>query len=611
MEECRPPKTETSPPEASDEASSGATAEERLQALEHQTTQWKAAVAAQLNDAARKNRKLRDELKQMREEKEQLLTDLRVQLNAEFKERTIMQREELQTLQTKLENVHEEKKLMSVQHEEELKSLNDRLRGVLQIEMEADYRKKSEQAEKDLAGVQHTLAAKEKELEQADHEAGLLKMRITRLSEQYGELAGLLQAGATSSSGQNVGQASPPLVESGSPTREGSSASRGGLLQQNAAALTVAHAQQVEAIRAELQSKEQQSKFLLDRVNAEHEVERSQLMRELQLREDELLVSHTLLKQVQMDSNTYVQRISRIQTQQETLEQGYTTKIAALDRELADGAATVQSLEQEKESLLDRLKASQQQVAALEEEAVIREEALHSLVLSENSKKVALDMQQSLLAAREEAEEWKLQYFAMLDTRGRGDGKDEKPKEWQVPVSCQAGQGSEGTASEILVPSSSRKESWAAELKAREAAVAAQESQLQKKAQLLDAAEAKLQDMRRSMAMQASHLLKQQLQDGPNGRKSGHSDVNSTSVLVDQDRKENYYDLPALAHSVVSFLPAHTRPGVIRYLDSSRRGTTDCLRACGGRFLLLQRSPRLFIGTLLTVIIFIYCLILW
>jgi len=355
-------------------------------------------------------------------------------------------------------------------------------------------------------------------------------------------------------------------------------------------------------------------------VTAEHEAKQNQLRRELQLREEKLVVAHALLKQAQVESSASMQRVSRIQAQQQTLEQGYEIRIAALNKELADGVAMAKSVQQEKDSLVDQLKAVQVQVATLEEEAVMREDAFHLLMLSEDSKKMTLEMQRSLQTAREEAEDWKLRYYMTLNAAGGTENETSAWKKQMTPPAHAINNGDGGSVITATPPSSMMvtHDSWADKLNAREAALAAQAKQLEAKAQLLNVAEAKLQDMRRSIAMQASTFLKKQPQDGGvmerEAVESGHSGSHHQStafVYVNSDGKESGYDLPVLVHTVVSWLPPVTRPAVLRCVDASRRSIAGSFRDSSGQVALvqqLQRSPRLWIAACIFVVMFIYIL---
>ncbi|KAG5483865.1 hypothetical protein CUR178_06862 [Leishmania enriettii] len=570
------------------------TPEEQLHALEAKMTKWKEAVANQLNDAARKNKNLREELRLLRKEKENALSELRVQLTEEFQERTEMQRDELATLKRQTAALREEKKTMAATHEAELQATRTKLREVIQLELETEYKRREEQWEKEKTKLQARSAGKEKERAQAEHECDMLKLRLSRLGTQYDELAMLLQPEGGVTSPTRVVEADNNATgrtrsENASPTGAGASDTNGSSAARQQTAVAAAHARQIESIKAELQTKEQRTQFLLDRAKHEYEVEKSQLLRELQLREEELKVAHTLLKQVQVENSQYMECVSHAQTEQQALEQRYAAKVSALSQELAERINAADEVQLMNKLLQEQLRTSQQQVAMLEEESTMREEAFHSLMFSEDNKRIIMELQRAVQAARDEAEEWKMQYYASV-TAPRGSAAVAAAATSQAGPSQQKPTDAGGThvsasASAPATASVSTPQAWHDQLAAREADLSAQAAQLARKAALLEAAEAKLNRMRSSMASQAKLLLKQSRSGGrgggssgpvsPHGRREdggnvvfaggGHSDN-----AEDDDSDHRFVDTSPFISTAASLLPSALH-GSLRLLEAQRR----------------------------------------
>ncbi|KAK7200683.1 hypothetical protein NESM_000125400 [Novymonas esmeraldas] len=576
----------------SDDAATAST-EAQLHAMEAKMVKWKEVVTTQLNDAARKNKKLREELRLLREEKEAALSELRVQLSVEHQERTAMQSDEVAALTQQNAALREEKRIMAATHETELQTTRLKLRDVIQLELETTFKRREEQWTKEKAQLQARAEAQETERAQAEHECDVLKMRLSRLGAQYDELATLLQPEGGAPTSARALETGDDGGSSGGGVNGGGGGSSGAARQQSA--VTAAHARQIESIKAELQSKEQHTQFLLDRARQEHEAEKTQLVRELQLREEELKVAHTLLKQVQMESSRAVERVSRAQTERQALEQRYAEKVAALSQELAGRIHAVDEAVTMNKRLQEQLRTTQQQVTMLEDESTMREEAFHSLMLSEDNKRLVMELQRAVQTARDEAQEWRMQYYSSL-TGTHASAKDaapaaSPPSPRQSLEPDQDGAGGESSpAGEVRTP-----QAWQDQLTARAAQLEAHAAQLARKAALLDTAEAKLQEMRRSMASQASLLLQQQQQQqqqqrggavrgGGNGggRRGGrpHDDNAAAGVFVDggddtggvdsEDNERDLADTSPFISIAASVLPS-TLHGSLRALEAQRR----------------------------------------
>ncbi|KPI83455.1 hypothetical protein ABL78_7511 [Leptomonas seymouri] len=574
------PRPSPSTPSAEDPAASPPvlTPEERLQALESKTAKWKAAVAAQLNDAAHKNKKLREELRTVREQTESALSALRLQLTEEFNERTALQREELAERTQQAALLREEKKVMAAAHEEELRKARVQLREVLQLEVETEYKRKEEQWEKEKTALQTRSEAKETELAQAEHECEMLKMRLSRLGTQYEELASLLQL----TEGENR---SPQLQASGNANEAAARDERDPARQQ--CAVNAALTQQIESIKAELQSKHQQTQFLLGRAKREHEAEKAQLLRELQLREEELKVAHTLLKQVQTESSGYLQSVSHAQTEKQALEQRYAAKVATLSEQLTERMRAVDEAQAMNKRLQEQLHTAQKQVATLEEESTMREEAFHSLMLSEDNKRLVMELQKAVQTARDDAEEWKMQYYTTMcslsgakseteervgdaSTLPEGGGGDGVPSSSATAASKMSEGRNANSSHTVLAAAVGNPQAWYEQLAAKESSLEAQAAELEHKAHLLEAAEAKLNDMRRYMANQANLLLRQQ--------SSGRRESDNGSSIVfregegagDEDPDRDMLDASPIIRTAASLLPFSLhRP--LRTLEGHRR----------------------------------------
>lgn len=607
-----------SPSSTAAAAADGDSAEARLHALEAKMAKWKEAVATQLNDATRKNKKVRDELRGVREERDAALSALRVQLTEEFQERTAMQREELAELTKLTAQLREEKKAMAAAHEAELTRTRLQLRDVLQLEVAADYKRKEEQWGKEKANLVARTEAKETERVQADHECEVLRVRLARLGAQYEELASLLQPKGVGQNGDGVNGGSSS--GGASPTTQGTSADGNAALSSGATsaaggggdaarqqnAMNATFARQIDSIKAELQSKEQQTQFMLDRARQEHEAEKAQLLRELQLREEELKVAHTLLKQVQAESSGYLQRVSHAQTERQALEQRYAGKVAALSADLAEKMRSVDEAQRATQRLQEQLRTAQQQVATLEEESTMREEALHALMLSEDNKRLVMDLQTALQAARDEAADWKMQYYTAVSAppattnttakasagyregetaarRGIQDGNEHEKENLNNNnngnddsrgSSFLASAGPSATVDTGSPHTFSRSpKAWEEQLAAREAKLSVQAVQLEHKSHLLEAAEAKLNDMRRSLAAQASQLLQQQTQ------RKGRRDVNRGGDVddvvfrdndVDEDGERDMMEASPVILTAASLLPTSLH-NTLRTLEGHRR----------------------------------------
>jgi hypothetical protein len=621
--------------EASTSPSLTQTPEERLHALEHKMAAWKEAVAAQLNDAARKNKKLREELRVLREEKEIALSALRVQLTEEFHERTSMQREELAELTKQAALLREEKKVMAAAHEVELQKTRVQLRDVIQLEVETHYKRKEEQWEKEKALLQTRVETKETERAQMEHECEVMKVRLSRLAAQYEELASLLQSDDGTSGSSALSPTSQGVRSTSSPD-----AAPAGTSLQDAArqqtAVSAAFTQQLEAMKAELQSKEQHTQFILDRAKQEYEAEKAQLLRELQLREEELKVAHTLLKQVQAESSGYLQRVSHAQTERQALEQRYAAKIATLSEELTERMRAVDEAQAVSKRLQDQLRTAQQQVATLEEESTMREEAIHSLMLSEDNKRLVMDLQRAVQVARDEAEGWKMQYYAAISSHPNGAAKhadgasknasgtdDAAPSPSLFSSTSGVGTGSaqDGSEASLAAMGTRTPQAWQKQLAAREASLEAQAAQLTRKAHLLEAAEAKLNDMRRSMASQASLLLQQQKSSQRNRSSAADSVVFRDGEDGAEDVDRDMLDASPLISTAASLLPSALH-GSLRTLEIHRRrlhlpGSCRCFSCCfsgggtSGAPLRLRRNPVLFtlMALVLLVLIISLCVV--
>lgn len=527
--------TSNSTASASPSASQELSAEDKLKALQDKTNAWKAAVTNQLNDAAKKNKILREELRVAREEKETALSELRLQLSREFKERTAMQIDELQVLNKQAEQLREEKKKLAEAHEAELKAFEVRLREACTFESEKAHSEEVEKWVRERDRLENALHAKEKEVDQAQHEASLLTARLERLGKQYEELSALIHVDAAGGAAATA-TGSPSLsVVSG--VAQGSEEGDGPAGAASSVALAVndaAHKQQLEAVRAELASKEQHVQRMLESAQREQEQERQQFLREVHRRDEQLAVLQALLKQAQSELSTSQQRISRAQTEKQSLEQHYAKKVSSLSNELALQLDQLGEAQRTTEDLTRQLREAKEQIRSLEGDAATREEAFQSLMLSEDDKQLVKQLQQSLLASRDEAEDWRLRYYQLQENRhGQAASRSEHAIDSQAAASVDPSKDSaaEGTTS-ILIDARHGSADPDTRLRAiaeREAALTAQAAQLETKAQLLRSAEVKLEEMKKSLASQASVLLRNTSAGagggpgGPNGGGGGFS----------------------------------------------------------------------------------------
>ncbi|ORC88579.1 uncharacterized protein TM35_000162170 [Trypanosoma theileri] len=454
-------------------------AEEELQKLQEKTNAWKKSVAIQLNEATKKNKQLREELKESNANHEAEMASLRVQLDREFRERTVLKDEEITRLQLQLGKLREEKRLMAEQHEKEIEDTATRVRETCQLESASRNEADLAQREAESRQLRDVIESKEKDLLHAEHEVAVLTARLERLGEQYKELSTLMTNNTDMDAGENNNH------------------SDGDSTLQNALKMSdVAHQQQLEAARSELRSLEEKNASKLRDAQRSFETERQRLMDDLYQREEQLATLHTLLRQAQNEAATAQQRIAGARAEKERSEQRLTEKVAALSKELANRMEESQKLTVEVERLNREVNRQETLVRSLEEEASMREEAFTSLMLSEDSRALVQGLQTALQESREEAELWRCRYEENMQREGRGTavvirGDDENEMN--------------GNTSH--------------ELEQHREALAAEALRLKSKEKMLKATEQRLEELKRSMASQASLILQQHGGDESGRRK--------------------------------------------------------------------------------------------
>ncbi|KEG13678.1 hypothetical protein DQ04_00851040 [Trypanosoma grayi] len=444
-------------------------AEEELKRLREKTSAWKQSVAVQLNEAAKKNKQLRDELKAASVSHEAELAAMRVQLDKEFRERTILKDEEIQELQRLITNLREEKRRMAEQHEKDVEQTATRIRENCQMERDTQWEAELAQRDAEVRELRDTVERKEKTIQQSDHEVAVMNARLERLGEQYKELSALM----TNDAGQIVSDATGP---SSSPA-----------YQQVLKVSDAAHQQQLETARSELRNLEEKHAGKLREAQRTFEVERQRWMDDLYRRDEQLATLQTLLRQAQHEAATAQQRIAGVLAEKERSEQRLAEKVAVLSKELASQMEQSQQLTLEVGRLQREVSRHEAVVHSLEEEAHMREEAFTSLMLSEDSRALVQGLQAALQESRVETEEWRQKYEEVLQDAGR------------TVVAMQHKDGRAGDNSGDASPDMVR----------REEALAAEASRLESKAKLLKATEQRLEELKRSMVSQASVILQQ------------------------------------------------------------------------------------------------------
>ncbi|RNF10620.1 hypothetical protein TraAM80_01436 [Trypanosoma rangeli] len=462
--------------------SNGLSAEEELRQLRDKTNAWKQSVAIQLSEAAKKNKQLRDELKDAEGNHEQDMLALRVQLDKEFRERTNMKDEEINDMQRQMTQLREEKRRMAEEHKKNLEETVIRIRENSRMEHASKAKTDAEQHEAELRKLRDVIEQKEQAIVQAEHEAAVMRTRLDRLGEQYRELSGLMTHDARQLDKQEA---------------EAEDAAKGGASSQHLVKLSeAAHKQQLEIARSELRGLEERFAVRLRETQRTHEVERQRWVEDMYQREEQLLTLQTLLRQAQHEAETANQRIAAAGVEKERSEQCLAQKVAALSKELATRMEQSQLLNVEVGRLQREVSSQEALIHGLEEEARIREEAFTSLTLSEDNRNLVQGLQKALQESREEAELWRCRYEeALQDATGAttvvpfGEGKNDTTK---------------------LVSS---------ELTQREEALAKEEVRLELKARLLKSTEARLEELKRSLASQASVILQQHDSDDDGRRR--------------------------------------------------------------------------------------------
>ncbi|EKF39237.1 hypothetical protein MOQ_000540 [Trypanosoma cruzi marinkellei] len=449
--------------------SNGLSAQEELRQLQEKTNAWKQSVAIQLGEAAKKNKQLRDELKEAENNHEKEMSALRVQLDKEFRERTNLKDEEINKLQREMTHLREEKRRMAEEHKRELEETVIRVRENSQRENASKTRTDLEQREVELRQLRDTIEQRERALAQAEHEATVAKTSLDRLGEQYRELLSVM----THDEGQSVRDED---------ASDGRSAS-----QHMANWSDAAHRQLLETARSELRSLEERCAEKLREAQGMHETELQRLMEDVYQREEQLMTLQALLRQAQHEAETANQRIAAAGVEKERSEQRLAEKVAALSKELANRMEQSQQLNVEVERLQRELSLQEALVHSLEEEARIREEAFTSLTLSEDNRQLVQGLQEALQKSREEAELWHSRYEeVMQETTNKsvfvpfGGGRDSSPDRFVL-----------------------------SEIAQREEALATEAARLESKARLLKSTEARLEELKRSIASQANFILQQ------------------------------------------------------------------------------------------------------
>lgn len=455
--------------EATDKANGSRrpSAEEQLRDLQEKTNLWKQSVAQQLSEATKKNKQLRDELKQVNANHGSEMGALRVQLEKEFRERTSLKDEELQNVQTQLMELRKEKRSMVEQHERDLKQAIARVRETCAVEHTMRTDAETQQHEAELHKLRDAMELKEKELALSEHEVCVMKTRLERLAEQYRELSALMT--------QNTTQ-----LESG-----GDAANKEKVLENALKASDAAHQQQLETVRSEMSNLEERHAAKLREMQRAHELEQQRYMNEVYQREEQLATLQTLLHQAQHEAEAAQRRISNVRLEREQMEQQLTERVAGLSRELASRMEYAQQLAAEVNSLQRELGRQEGLVRSLEEEANMREEAFQTLLLSEENRALVMGLQEALQKSRDDAEAWARKYEeAVQQTKST----------CAVPIGypCDGNDGDERKFRELAQ---------------REKALEEENLRLQTKAKLLRAMELRLEELKRSMASQASTIL--------------------------------------------------------------------------------------------------------
>nr|CCC95308.1 unnamed protein product [Trypanosoma congolense IL3000] len=442
-------------------------AEVELRELREKTNLWKQSVAQQLSDAARKNKQLRDELKQANAAHESEMGALRVQLEKEFRERTLIKDEELESMQAQLGELRKKKCSMVEQHKVELEQLAARVRETCMMEHVMRSEAEAQQHEAQSQKLHDTIELKEKELAQSNHEVEVMKGRLERLAEQYRELSALMTS------------------RTETPGDDGNIMDKEEVLENALKASVAAHQQQLETVRSEMHNLEGRHNAKLHEVERAHECERQRYMNEVYRREEQLATLQTLLRQAQHEAEAAHDRIHNVKLEKERVEQKLMERVEGLNRELASRAEQTQQLTAEVNTLQRELSRQEGLARSLEEEANMREEAFQSLLLSEENRTLVLGLQEALQKTRDEVENWRSKYE---------DAMREVNSFTVLPMDC----SSRG---------SSDHEHMMQSLTQREKAVEEAESRLQVKAKLLRAEELRLEHLKRSMAVQASTIL--------------------------------------------------------------------------------------------------------
>ncbi|EPY28493.1 hypothetical protein STCU_05087 [Strigomonas culicis] len=467
-------------------------AEEKLRKLEEQTKQWKEIVVAQLNEAANKNKLLREELRVLRAEKDAAVTEVRLQLSQEFKERTGMLREEVAQLQAAAAQLREENHLLAAQHEEALAATERRMAEMRQVDAAQERARAAAETQKVEADLRAQLQRQAEAQQAMEHEAEVLRDRLGRVTAQYQELSELLRHHDSKAADDRGG---------GGATADGT-------------ASDAAHQHQLERVKAELASKALDTQRQLQEADRRYQAEREAALLEQQRREDQLAVAQALLRQSQADLSALQRRLSHSETERQSTERHFAAKVASLSKELAaalDGAREAQQHEAAMRAQTEGLHAH---IKGLEEEAESREAAFRALMLSEDEKTLVHELRAALQESADRADSWKAKYYSTLEGTPSPFKRAKSPDGGSAAGELEPGDDSPAPGDR------ERDAQRALELREREAALAAQAADLARKAALLQVAEAKLSETKRQVAEQANLLLllQQKQQQQPSAR---------------------------------------------------------------------------------------------
>jgi chromosome segregation ATPase len=345
-----------------------------LEALKAKTAKWKSVVKAQLEEAAAKNERLRADLLAATKRADAAAAEVRLQLTAEFKERTSGKDHEIQSLEVKSRSLQERIRQLEMSHVQEVNRLASEHEAAKRDAVAAVERASDAKADqlKSIHAAETEKALRKFDALQAEHRSALKRIEELQAAceglKKEAHLAATASAAATASTDDAATEQARAL----------------------ATARDERHSAEVASIKRQLTDAQVEIKTLQTRLAAESqrheqglqgmlEKREAQFRAEIARRDEQLHVTQAMLGQARDELTSTVTRVQRIHAESAAAVDAAERRAATLSAQLATKTMAVMELQTATADLRARCADLEKDLHEAQAEAQSREAAFNEL----------------------------------------------------------------------------------------------------------------------------------------------------------------------------------------------------------------------------------------